>query len=501
MQRRNIVNLLIPLVCKFSILVFGFFLPRLTITNMGSEANGFLSTINEIFVYISLIEGGIGLAALNSLYAPISHNSYSEISDILTATQIRYRKVTLLYLCITIIIAFIFPVFLETNISYRTMVFTILAQGLGGAGVLFLSSGISQFLVASGRNYVKEVTHLGIYYLTSLSKVILIIYTRNIAIVALSHTVFCLVEGILYRIYIRRRIPQISYNSPNPNFSSLSEKKYFLIHQISSVIFSATDIFVVSIFCSLNEASIYAVYALIFTAINKVISSVFDSLKYILGNAYVSGIERYKKVHDLFDTVYLAVVFALYYTAYMLANDFIGLYTRGADIIYVDKNLPILFASVYLLSSCRDVCNNTHNIGHRVKQNIIPTIIESMINLSVSLFLVRIIGIYGVLLGTICALMFRTNQTIIYTNRFILNRSSWNTYRLIFTFLAIGFVLVVIKNSLDIPAITGYAQFILYGFVTTIISGFIYLLAACMLNKKVWPIISEILHVDGLITK
>jgi len=173
--------------------------------------------------------------------------------------------------------------------------------------------------------------------------------------------------------------------------------------------------------------------------------SVFNSLKYILGAAYTKGNQYYARVHDQFDAIYLAIMFSLYFTAFVLTNGFVRIYTLGADVNYVNPYLPLLFMTSKLLSSCRNVCSNTHNIAHRAKQNIIPTVVEAVINLTASLILVRPLGIYGVLLGTIIALIFRTNQTIIYTNRFILDRSSWHTYRIIIiyagTAVALNFII------------------------------------------------------------
>ena len=63
------------------------------------------------------------------------------------------------------------------------------------------------------------------------------------------------------------------------------------------------------------------------------------------------------------------------------------------------------------------------------KQTQVRSIIESAINLTVSLVLVFKIGMYGVLLGTIAALLYRTNDVIIYANWNILGRKPWKTYR------------------------------------------------------------------------
>ena len=51
------------------------------------------------------------------------------------------------------------------------------------------------------------------------------------------------------------------------------------------------------------------------------------------------------------------------------------------------------------------------------------------INLVVSIICVYKFGIYGVLFGTIVALLYRTNDIILYANRIIMKRNAWPTYR------------------------------------------------------------------------
>ena len=46
-------------------------IPRLVITGYGSEVNGLLSTIGNIYSYLALIETGIGPVAIQALYKPV----------------------------------------------------------------------------------------------------------------------------------------------------------------------------------------------------------------------------------------------------------------------------------------------------------------------------------------------------------------------------------------------------------------------------------------------
>lgn len=491
-KKKTYTNFLITLICQLIILAFGFLVPKVTVSSLGSESNGFLTTINDIFVYISLVEAGLGQALLNALYKPIHCDDKERITGLLNAAKLKYRNISLVYLIVSAIVAVIFPLCVNSKLAYTEMLCSILAYGVGGASTLFLSSYITQYLMASGHGYVKESVHLIIYVLNSLSKIVCIIVFKNIVFVCLAHSIISIIEGLIYKFYFNKKFKQLSDKNIIINDDSLKEQKYFLIHQISTAIFGATDLFIISIFCSLNDSSIYSVYALIFTALNTIMSAIFESLKYILGDAYVDNIEKYKKIHDTFEAFYLSIMFALFFVAYILACPFVGVYMKDADIDYVDKLLPLLFVSAKLLSTCRIVCNNTHNIAHKVKENIIPTIIESSLNLIISLIFVNIWGVYGVLFGTIVALLFRTNQTIIYTNRNILHRSSFATYKYILVY-SVTFILgVICFNYFVNISVNSYFDFCKYGLLLTVGAVSIFISLSILLNKDVLNLFKRI---------
>ena len=80
-------NLLSGLVYQIILIVISFLLPRLYLENFGSEVNGVLSTIKQIFVYMGLLEAGIGLAATQALYKPVAEKNHGKISAILSAAN------------------------------------------------------------------------------------------------------------------------------------------------------------------------------------------------------------------------------------------------------------------------------------------------------------------------------------------------------------------------------------------------------------------------------
>lgn len=485
MKRKTIKNFTITIICQMLMLAFGLILPRQIVAKLGSESNGFLSTISEIFVYVSLLEGGLGLALHNSLYALIQSEDYKSITDVLSAVKTRYRSIACVYVLISALLSLVYPFFLKTNLAYTDMGLAIFCQGVGGACSLYYTSTITTYLSAKGKSYIREIVHVLIYVCMSATKIVALQFFDKIYCVSIVSLLFAIIEAFIYHLYFKKKEKKISLLSDTPRFDMLTEHSYFLVHQISSAIFSSTDLFVISMFCSLTDASIYAVYSLVFTALSTVLSAVFNSLKYILGNEYAKGINQYIKVHDLFDTLYLALTFSVYFTALLFANSFVSIYMMNMDVVYTDPYLPYLFASIKILSSSRNVCGNTHNIAHKAKQNIIPTILESIINLTVSIVLVQFIGIYGVLVGTIIALLFRTNQTILYTNLYILKRSAWKTYRTIIAYGALGITICSVLFQTSIMYIDGYISFCITGLITFTFVLLVYLFAAALLNNSV----------------
>ena len=84
---------------------------------------------------------------------------------------------------------------------------------------------------------------------------------------------------------------------------------------------------------------------------------------------------------------------------------------------------------------------------------------ESAINLILSLVLIQFIGIYGVLIGTIVALVYRANDIILYTNKHIYKRSAWKEYKLYLLNFVIFACFAVLDHFVSISANTYFELF------------------------------------------
>lgn len=98
MKRRQVFsNILSGFLGQVITLLLGIILPRLFIMTFGSEINGLLSSVNQVYVYIGLLEAGVGTATLQALYKPIASQEKDSINSILSATKMYYYKTGFFY--------------------------------------------------------------------------------------------------------------------------------------------------------------------------------------------------------------------------------------------------------------------------------------------------------------------------------------------------------------------------------------------------------------------
>ena len=103
-------------------------------------------------------------------------------------------------------------------------------------------------------------------------------------------------------------------------------------------------------------------------------------------------------------------------------------------------------------------------------------------NLSVSLVAVQFLGIYGVLLGTIVAMFYRTNDIILYTSLKLLKRSPWITYRRLLVCIGV-FVFVQFLNRFLIFDMSSYISMLLLAIPYTILVFLLYFGIASLCDR------------------
>lgn len=492
MENKNkaLKNLGFSVISQVITIAIGFLLPRLYITSYGSEVNGLLNSLNQLIVYLSLFEAGIGAVTLQSLYGSVARNDWEKINGVLAATDKYYKRAGTLYFFSLLALAILYPIAVDSEISALSIIAATILSGIGNVFMFYCQGKYKLLLQAEGKNYIITNLTTIISVLTSMAKVILIKMGVNFVIMLAVSLIINLGQVVYIGFYVKK-YPKLNLQV-KPDFTSLAQRNYTLVHQLSSLVFNNTDVLVLTLFCGLKVVSVYSIYKMIVTQLEKILSAISDSVNFMLGQAFQTDRNRFIKMIDVFEMVYSTVSFCLFSVALYLFVPFVNLYTADvSDMKYADSTLAVLFVSAALLTAMRVPMLFTINYAGHFKLTIPQTIIESVLNLTISVLCVSKFGIYGVLLGTTVALLYRTNDVIIYSNVKILRRSAAKTYRIhlinIITLLVVEFLF----SRLLPKTVESYFALILMGIVSVSISAMLFVGMQLMLDKEECMILIE----------
>ena len=84
MRSKNaIINVIASVSLQLITIICGFIIPKLIISNYGSNVNGLIHSITQFLAYITLLESGFGPVVLATLYKPIANKDKGTIEEIL----------------------------------------------------------------------------------------------------------------------------------------------------------------------------------------------------------------------------------------------------------------------------------------------------------------------------------------------------------------------------------------------------------------------------------
>ena len=453
----------------------GVLLPRLFIINYGSETNGFLSSINSLISYLTLLEAGVGTATVQALYGPVARESHNKINEILAATNRFYNRTGAIYAAIIALLAFTYPLIVPSDLSYVLQAAIIIMVGTGGVLGYLFQAKYKLLLQAEGKQYVITNIMTAIHVCTSITKLLCLSIGLGIVYIQAFQLLFVIVQIICFYIYIYKNYKWLDLKV-EPDEKAISQKNSVLVHQISEMVFNHTDVVILTLIVGdLKVVSVYTLYNMLVDMISTLIANINTGFEFRLGQLYNTDKKRHEKVFDIYETYYMAFAFALYTVTYIYLLPFVKLYTSGVtDTNYLLPLLPLLFVSYKLLVCGRSACGKLSSYAGHFKQTRIHSIIETIINLIVSIVAVIILenknglGIYGVLIGTIAALLFRSNIMVVYANKKILFRSCWKTYKKWALDIVLALVCCIVFKTV-LPKMNDYYHLIAYAAGTSVL--------------------------------
>ncbi len=481
-KKKIILNFTISTISTFLTMTLGFILPRIIMMSWGSEYNGLVNSVKTIMNYLILLEAGINTSALQALYKSIGMHDDHQTSVIVHSSQIYYRRVSIVYFLCVLLTSFIYPLMVDTTITYWEVFWVIFLQGCSGVINFAFRASYQQLLNAEGKYYIISAVTLLTQVLSYAAKIVSVLIFNNIIVMQLLGVVIMGVQIIIYAFYFNRRYKWIE-RDVEPDMSLLENRKYYVVQQIGGLVFNSTDTFVLSVFCGFKVASVYTVYSMVYSAASTLIGILRSCTGFVLGQSYYHGKQEFKRTYRAYTSAQVTIGCISASVSVLLIRGFISVYTAGVeDIEYQNYLVAVLFAFNIILDCMRGANLAGANVAGQAPKTTWRYLAEAGINLFVSTILVQFWGIVGVLAGTVTAGVWRSLDSILFFSKHVINEKPHK--ELLFDAVNLGmFTVFVGIGKLNLLPLNNYGQLILWGAISFVTVSVIYLTMFVVANK------------------
>lgn len=439
-------NVISSIILQLIIVGTGIYIPQLMITTYGSEINGMVSSITQFIAYLSLVEAGIGNASIVALYEPLARENQDGINGVLSAAKKFYSKSGYIFTVLLVGLAIIFPMISEKGIDPALSRWMVLILGSSILIDFFFLGKYRVLLTADQKGYIFSLIQSIGTILNSITCILLMYIRADILIVKLVATIVYILRSVVIFFYVKHYYKYLDFNV-KPNSSALKQRWDVLIHQITGAIVNSTDVVIITVIIKrFSEVSVYTTYNLIISNIISLIESFSNSLCAGFGEVFAKK-ERnvIKKSYSTYEYIYYIIMFVVCSCLGVLVIPFMEIYTYGInDANYIRPITAFLFVLITIAKGIRTpAMTMILAVGH-YKETKRAAILEAIINITISLSLVKFLGINGLLIGTLCSHIYRTTDVILYNDKKIVCKTKGKTLKRIVRNVICMFVILSI---------------------------------------------------------
>lgn len=420
----SVMNTTVSFAAQATAILMGFF-TRVVFTRMLSEGYvGINGLFNDILNILSLSELGVGTAVTYALYGPIARKDIRRQQILMrmfrTFYQVTAGIVLLAGLCLLPFLDVLMKA--RPDVDHLTLIY-----------LLYLFKSVASYLLiykktlvdAHQMNYITVLYHNGFLILQDVCQIVVLLLTGNF-ILFLIIGVLCTITGNICvsktadRLFpylkeeCREKLPEAERKD------ILRNVKAMFMHKLGNVVVNNTDNLLISSFVGVISTGIYSNYYLLIGSVRQVLDQAFQGVAASVGN--LGATEEKEKISAVFEQLFF-VGYWMYGFAgiclFELLNPFVEL-AFGEQYLFQRNIVLILCINFFINGIRKSVLIFKESMGlfwyDRYK-----ALAEAVLNLGISIILVKKFGICGVFAGTFCSTALTSvwvEPCILYKHRF-----------------------------------------------------------------------------------
>mgnify|MGYP004501192367 FL=1 len=475
-------------------LALKFVLQKIFIDNLGVAYLGYNSVFTNILQMLNLADLGIGIAITGFLYKPIANNDEVLINALMSL----YRKVyiimgivvALIGSIVLLLLPFIIPDADCSDLYLRILFFINL---IGTVSTYFMAYNRT-LLVAQEKSYFVNFIDTCSNFIFTVLQVICLVFIPNYVLFLILNVVKNLFANLIItvecnkkNIYLKNAVDSQLYQQYKIDI--IKHVKNIFASKIGAYIYYGTDNIIISIFQGSLMAGYLANYTLITTALQGIISSIFSAIQASFGSILVTTEDCKKQMQtsDMYMCINYIIANVCLVCCLFIFQPFIKIYIGKKYLLNMSTVFLLstnLFLSVMLLVPSQIfVIFKLFTYDKRI------VMCSALLNIVISVALVRVIGIDGVLIGTLITSVIYLVSRLYICSKIVFKVSFFRYIKLMISwFVKSGITIFIVYIISKFMSPGNWIELIGYAILLCIISLIVPILLSCK-NKDVQSIV------------
>lgn len=399
-------NIIYGFLYKIIVLLMPFVLRTVIINYLGKEYLGLNTMFASILEVLNMAELGFSSAMVYSMYKPAAENDTDKINALLNF----YKKVYLVIGIIILISGLIIMPFLPNFIADKSIpgnlnVYLLFFMYLLSIVISYVTVAYkgSLFLAFQRVDISTKINGFILLFRYSI-QIILIITTKNYYLNILMLPIFQILTNLIVYFFLKKMYPEYhcSGKLDKKTKKSIRVRVFSLFgHKLSDKVLTSVDSLMISTFLGLSILAMFDNYNYIQSSVGGLIIIIYTSILPGIGNSVVKeSIEKNKRDFNILTFTNTWLIGWASICILCLVQWFIGNIWLDESFLFGISTVilvPIYFYSYYI----RRITLTYKDALGMWKEDWLKPYIIVLLNISLNLLLVNLIGINGILISTI----------------------------------------------------------------------------------------------------
>lgn len=382
------------------IAILGLIKSKILLTYLGAEYVGVYQLFSQIYVYLSLVDGGIGASIAYHLYKPIHDKDDKKINEIVMGAKSYFNKVGIIVIILGIILSFGIMFFInETTISAWYIKICFILFIISGACSYFTSTHAIIYEAEQKLYKSSNLNHL-LSICESIGAIVIALLGGKLLTILTAFLIMSIIKNIILVLNSKRDHKYLrKVETKDDSFKK--ETNNLIINKINTLIFENVDIILVSKFLGLTSVFIYTAYNQIISMLTQMVQRLNSALIPSIGNLLVTEKEKSKATFIELNSFLFYIGSLLFVPLFYMISPFIGNW-YGNEYV-TTKVVSLLFSMILYINIIKISLDTYIKASGEFKSVRNCAIYQSVVNLALSLILIQKFQIAGALFATVFA--------------------------------------------------------------------------------------------------